>query len=57
MTIEITKDETAAAVTPQSRSTYLDSLFTTGHVPARNAGGDAAVPDSQFADETVFTTA
>lgn len=57
MTIEITKDETAAAATPQSRSTYLDSLFTTGHVPARNAGGDAAVPDSQFADETVFTTA
>ncbi|MGW3425733.1 hypothetical protein [Streptomyces phaeochromogenes] len=36
-------------------SKYLDDLFATGSVPAHNAGGDAAVPDSDFSDERVFT--
>lgn len=53
MAIVITTDETAAAATLQS--SYLDELFATGGIPAHNAGGDAAVPDSRFADETVFT--
>ncbi|MDG5807916.1 hypothetical protein P9869_35770 [Streptomyces ossamyceticus] len=49
MAIDITE-----AVTVKPTPVYLDELFATGQVPAHNAGGDAAVPDSQFSDETVF---
>jgi len=37
-----------------STAVYLDELFATGQVPAHNAGGDAAVPDAKFTDETVY---
>ncbi|MFE2684453.1 hypothetical protein [Streptomyces mirabilis] len=50
MAIDITE-----AVTVKPTPAYLDELFATGQVPAHNAGGDAAVPDSDFTDETVYT--
>ncbi|MET7422127.1 hypothetical protein [Dactylosporangium sp. NPDC005555] len=33
--------------------TYLQQLFDDGVVP-QNAGGDAAIPDRSFFDETVY---
>jgi hypothetical protein len=42
-------------VSVTSAPEYLDGLFATGQVPAHNAGGDAAVPDASFTDETVYS--
>ncbi|MGW1675205.1 hypothetical protein [Streptomyces sp. NPDC002324] len=50
MAIDITE-----TVTVKPTPVYLEELFATGQIPAHNAGGDAAVPDGQFSDETVYT--